>query len=314
VLAYLEQLRETLLYLGISDCKMQEGSLRADVNLSVRRPGGELGVRTEMKNLNSFKAIGRAIEYEAARQTKILEQGGQVAQETRRWDDDKGESYAMRSKENAQDYRYFPEPDLLPISIGGDWLAQVRASLPELAHSKRERYAGEYGLSASEAAVLTVHTNISSLVEKVAEQSGAPLESAHLVTGEIMRLLNQSNTPPEDLTVDAHKLAILVSLVSDGKINRSAYKETVEAVFAGDVDPKAYIAEHGLMMQSDDGAVAEAVRAALEDNPGAVADYRAGKDRAFGFLMGQAMRRLGGSANPDMVRAALRGALDESHN
>ena len=310
VTAYLEKLRETLLFLGVSDCKMQEGSLRADVNLSVRREGGELGVRTEMKNLNSFKAIGRAIEYEARRQIETLERGGHIVQETRRWDDDKGVSYGMRSKENAQDYRYFPEPDLLPLRIDDVWLHRIRESLPELAHQKRERYARVFGLSEAEAAVLTGHKNISDLFEAVSVTSGEALEAAHLITGEIMRLMNQTGTLPEDLCLDARKLSVLIALVLNGRINRGAYKETVEAVFTRGVEPEDYIAEKGLLMITDDGTVAEAVDMVLSALPGALADYRAGKDRAFGFLMGQVMKRLGGAGSPDIVRKALKDALE----
>ena len=309
VIAYLEKLRETLLYLGVCDCKMQEGSMRADVNLSVRPVGGELGVRTEMKNLNSFKAIRRAVEFETERQISLLASGGQVSQETRRWDDDAGESYGMRSKENAQDYRYFPEPDLLPLSIGDDWLQRVRESLPELAHKKRERYMRDYALSEFEASVITGHTKISDLFEAVSQQSGQPLEAAHLITGEIMRLMSATGTLPEDLTLDAGKLATLISLVNGGKINRNAFKETVEAVFINDADPEAYIAEKGLAMVSDDKTVISAVDAVLAENPDAVADFGAGKEKAFGFLMGQVMRRLGRAGNPDMVRGILKDRL-----
>lgn len=285
--------------------------MRADVNLSVRPAGGALGVRTEMKNLNSFKAIARAIAFEAARQIKLLEGGGRVVQETRRWDDNSGISYGMRSKENAQDYRYFPEPDLLPLEIDEAWLSAVRESLPELAHQKRERYARDFGLSAHEASVLTGHKNISDLFEAVAAQSGQPLEAAHLITGEIMRLMNQTGTLAEDLALDAGKLAYLIALVTGGRINRTAYKETVSAVFADDAAPEAYITEHGLLISGDGGAVKEAVAAAIAQNPGAVSDYRAGKAKAFGFLMGQAMRALRGTGNPEAVKTALEAALKE---
>ena len=312
VLAYLEQLREILLYLGICDCKMQEGSLRADINLSVRRYGGEMGVRTETKNLNSFKAISRAIEYETARQTEILENGGQVIQETRRWDDEEGESYGMRSKENAQDYRYFPEPDLLPICIDGEWLERVKESLPELARQKRERYARDYGLSEAETSILTGHKNISDLFENISRLSGEPLESAHLVTGEIMRLMNNTNTLPEDLSLDANKLSALITLVLGGKINRHVYKEIAEAVFSdNNIDPVAYIVEKGLMMLGDDKAVSEAVTEVLTGNADAVVNYRSGKGKAFGFLMGQVMKKLGKTGNPEMARKMLTEALEK---
>lgn len=310
VLSYLEKLREILLYLGISDCKMQEGSLRADVNLSVRQPGGELGVRTEMKNLNSFKAIGRAIEYESARQIDILDDGGKIAQETRRWDDVKGESFSLRAKEDAHDYRYFPEPDLLPISISDEWIEQVRQNLPELAHQKRKRYISEYGLSEFEAGVITNHKNISDLYEDISAHSNIPLESARLVTGEVMRLMKQTNTLPEDLSLDGCKLATLVTLVSEGKINRNAYKQTIEEVFINDVEPETYISQNGLLMQSDSGALAETISSVIAKHASAVSDYRNGKDKAFGFLMGQVMKTLGGTANPSLVKEALKQELE----
>jgi len=309
VIAYLEKLRETLLYLDICDCKMQEGSIRADINLSVRPAGGELGVRTETKNMNSFKAIARAIEYETARQIEILEDGGQIVQETRRWDDEKFESYAMRSKENAQDYRYFPEPDLLPMEIDDKWLASVKKNLPELAHQKRERYCRDFKIPESEAEVLTVHKNICDLFETIAQKSGQPVEAAHLLTGEIMRLMNNANILPEDLVIDASKLSSLITLVTGGKINRNAYKETVEAVFTNNVDPEKYIAEKGLMMINDDNAVITAVKAVIAENQDSVADYRAGKEKVFGFLMGQVMKKLGGKGNPDMAKKTLEDAL-----
>ena len=315
VIAYLEKLRETLLYLGVSDCKMQEGSFRADINLSVRLAGeNELGVRTEMKNINSFKAIVRAIEYETARHIETLEDGGILVQETRRWDDEKGQSYSMRTKENAQDYRYFPDPDLLPVVIDDAWLTKVRDNLPELAWQKRERYAKDYGISESEAAVLTTHKKISDLFETLAElaSSGksvspakAAVEAAHLLTGEIMRLMNNTNTLPEDLSIDPAKLLVLIELVLGGKINRSAYKETVEAVFTSNVDPETYIAEKGLAIIDDDNAVVEAVKSVLADNQDSVADFKAGKEKVFGFLMGQVMKKLGGKGNPDTVKKIL---------
>jgi len=311
VIAYLEKLRETLLYLGICDCKMQEGSIRADVNLSVRKAGGELGVRTEMKNLNSFKAIARAIACESARQIGILEGGGKIEQETRRWDDDKGISYAMRSKEDAHDYRYFPEPDLLPIKVDEAWLSGVEKSMPELAPQKRERYVNVLKISEYEASVLTVHKNISELFELISGKSGEALESAHLITGEIMRLMNQTNTLPEELSLDGQKLSTLITLVLGGKINRNSYKEVVEAVFTNNVDPEAYIAEKGLMMVTDDKVVIDAVNSILSGNPDAVADYKAGKVKAYGFLMGQVMRKLSGSGNPDMVKEILKKSLEK---
>ena len=304
-LAFLEKLRETLLYLGVSDGKMQEGSLRADVNLSLRRPGGELGVRTEMKNLNSFKAVSRAIHWETARQTDILESGGRIEQETRRWDDDRGESYGMRSKENAPDYRYFPEPDLLPVVIDDAWLARIQAGIPELAHEKRARYQAEYGLTEKEAGILTRHLNMARLFETLAQKTGEPLEAAHMLTGDIMRLMNAASVPPEEIKTDAGKLAALISLLTDKKINRTAYKETLEAVFLRGADPETYIRENNLMIIGDADTVAGAVSAVIAENPDAAADYQNGKEKAFGFLVGKTMKRLGGAANPGTVREML---------
>jgi len=333
VIAYLEKLRETLLYLDICDCKMQEGSIRADINLSVRKPGSELGVRTETKNMNSFKAIVRAIEYERERQIEVLEDGGQLFQETRRWDDDKGISYGMRAKANAQDYRYFPDPDLLPFYIDENWLAKVRESLPELAYQKRERYVRDFGISESSAVVLTVHKNISNLFETITHQSGeygaadaasttegvkaaitanassTAIEAANLITGEIMRLMNNANILPEDISVDSNKLSLLIKFVTSGKISRSAYKETVEAVFTNNADPEKYIAEKGLMMISDDKAITEAIESVLAANQDSAAEYRAGKEKVFGFLMGQVMKKLGKGGNPELAKKALEDSL-----
>ena len=310
---FLDKLRETLLYLGVCDCKMQEGSLRVDVNLSIRPAGCDspLGTRTETKNLNSLKAIGRAIEFEQRRQIELLESGGEVVQETRRWVDDIAKSFALRSKENSPDYRYFPEPDLLPIDIDEQCMAHIKKTLPELAHQKRERFTRDYALSEKEAAALTNHKKISDLFEAVSELSKEPREAAHLFTGEIMRLMKNTNTLPEVLDLDTGKLARLVSYVSKGKINRSAYKETVEAVFLHDADPELYITEHGLLMFGDAAAVTEAAKAVLSEYPEAAADYRAGKEKAFGFLMGKTMTTLGGNGNPDIVRRILKKTLDK---
>ncbi|MCL1912919.1 MAG: Asp-tRNA(Asn)/Glu-tRNA(Gln) amidotransferase subunit GatB [Eubacteriaceae bacterium] len=309
--AFLEKLREILLFLEVSDCRMEQGSMRADVNVSVRKEGEPLGVRAEMKNLNSFKAITRAIEYESARHIQVLENGGALVQETRRWDDDKGASFSMRSKENAQDYRYFPDPDLLPVNISEEWLESVRSSLPELASHKRERYIETFGLSEYESSILTSHRNIAALFEAIASNSSQPVESAHLVSGEIMRLMNNTATPPDDLAVDAEKMSTLVGLVANGRINRKTFKDAIELVFTDDsIDPEKYIEDNKLLMDSSDDAVNTIVDAVLSENPDAVKDYNDGKSKAFGFLMGQVMRQLAGKGNPDLVRKALTNALD----
>ena len=338
VIAYLEKLRETLLFLNICDCKMQEGSMRADVNLSVRRPGGVLGVRTETKNMNSFKAIRRAVEYEAERQIGMLEDSEKIIQETRRWDDENGTSSGMRSKENAQDYRYFPDPDLLPVNIDDEWIARARENLPELAFQKRERYARDYGISSEEARVLTSHKNISVLFETLARKSeavlsanadvsansgaavNAALEAAHLISGEIMRLMNNAGMLCEDLItrdaagdrgcpINADKLAVLIGFVARGKINRASFKEAVEAVFTSGADPEKYIAEKGMMMVSDDNAVIKAVEKVLAGNRDAALEYRAGKEKIFSFLMGMVMKELGRGGNPELAKKILQDSL-----
>ena len=305
VIAYLEKLRETLLFLGICDCKMQEGSLRADINLSVRNSSDPLGTRTEMKNLNSFKAIARAIGNERERQIELLENGEKIVQETRRWDDDLGVSLPMRSKENAQDYRYFPEPDLLPISIDNNRLEKIAQTLPELAHQKRRRYQSSFGLSPKDALIITGHKNICDLFESLAHESGQIIESANLIIGDIMRLLKTTNTLPDNLKTDPKKLAYLVKLVHEKKINRTAYKEAVEAVFINDCEPQKYIEENNLLMVEDSGALQALTAEVIAANPKIVEDYKSGKEKALGALIGQCMKRLQGRGNPDAIKESL---------
>ncbi len=311
VIAYLEKLRETLIYLGVSDCKMQEGSMRADVNLSVRQTGsGELGTRTEMKNINSFKAIGRAIAYEAKRQIEQLEEGKRVIQETRRWDENKDATYAMRSKENAQDYRYFPEPDLLPIEISEEWIERAKREMPEPAWAKRERYVNEMGLSEYDAKVLTTERALALLFEDTAAICGEPKEVCNLITGELMRLITESHTSADKISVDPEKMADIIKLTKDGKINRNAEKEVFEALFKDNADPNEYIREKGLMMLDDDSLVADTIDEVIKNNPKSAEDYKSGKQKAFGFLVGQTMRALKGKANPQTVNRILKEKLD----
>lgn len=312
VIAYLEKLRDTLIYLGVSDCKMQEGSMRADVNLSVRPVGSsELGTRTEMKNINSFKAISRAIVYEAKRQIEQIEMGKRIIQETRRWDENKDATYAMRSKENAQDYRYFPEPDLLPIEISEEWIERARTEMPELADAKRERYVKELGLSEYDAKVLTAEHDLAILFEKAAEICGEPKEVCNLITGELMRLIAEAQTSSDKISVKPEKMAEIITLTVSGKINRNAEKEVFEAVFKKDVDPKAYIEEKGLMMLDDDSLVADTIDVVIKNNPKSIEDYKGGKQKAFGFLVGQTMRALKGKANPQSVNKILKEKLEK---
>lgn len=313
VVAYLEKLREILLFLGVSDCKMQEGSMRADINLSVRPLGRqELGTRTEMKNMNSFKAIHRAVRFEAKRQIELLEEGGSIQQETRRWDDNKDSSFAMRSKENAQDYRYFPEPDLLPIAIGDDWIEAVKKEMPELPGAKRARYKRDFQLPDYDALTLTSSREIAALFEQTTAICGKPKEVSNIIMTEVMRLLTDTATLPEDLSLDPAKLAKLVTMIAGGEINRTVGKEVLEKIFREDVDPAAYVKAQGLAMVNDSALVEQAVQKALQANPHSVADYRGGKEKAFGFLVGQVMRELKGKADPQAVNRVLREKLGEA--
>ncbi len=306
VLAYLEKLKSTLEYLNVSDCKMQEGSMRADVNLSVRKVGAaELGTRTETKNMNSFKAIARAIEYEIFRQIEVLEDGGQVQQETRRWDDEKGIGYAMRSKENAHDYRYFPEPDLAPINISDEWLAEIQQTIPELPDQKKERYVREYKLSVYDAAQLTRYRRLAEIFENTVQLGGGPKEAANLLIGDCLRLLNADGREAADLTLSPESLAALLKLVAAGTINKTTAKNVFERIYADNIDPVAYVKENGLEMVSDDGALDAMIDEVISANPKSVADYQGGKKAALGFLVGQIMKATKGKADAGKVNAKL---------
>ena len=310
VIAYLETLKETLQYLGVSDCKMQEGSLRCDVNLSVRPLGSDqLGTRTEMKNLSSFKAIARAIDYEAKRQIELIEEGKRVVQETRRWDENKDASYAMRSKEDAQDYRYFPEPDLPPIELSEEYLEELLAGLPELAQAKRARYQADYGLPEYDCRMITSDRALAAFFEDLVALGAPPKQGANWIMGEVLGALSQRAMEPRDMRLTAPTLARIIALVSEGRLNRNTAVKVFEAVFDTDGDVDAYVKEHGLEQVNDDGLVREVCTRVLAANPQSVADYRGGKDKAFGFLVGQVMRELKGKANPQSVNAALRELL-----
>ena len=306
VIAYLEKLRLIIQYLGASDCKLQEGSMRADVNLSVREVGAEkFGTRTEMKNLNSFKAIARAIEGEKARQIELIEEGKAVIQETRRWDDNKEYSYAMRSKEDAQDYRYFPEPDLVPVVISEEWLEEVRSRQPELRDEKMARYRREYDIPEYDIEILTGSKHMADLFEETIAICSKPKEVSNWLMVETMRLLKEKNQEPEDISFSPKHLAALIGLIEDGKINRTTAKEVFEVIFAEDVDPVAYVEEKGLGMVSDDGALREVVENVIRDNPQSVEDYHAGKKKAIGFLVGQTMKAMHGKADPAKINKLL---------
>lgn len=310
VIAYLEKLRMIIQYLGASDCKLQEGSMRADVNLSVREAGTErFGTRTEMKNLNSFKAIARAIEGERERQIELLEAGKAVVQETRRWDDNKESSYAMRSKEDAQDYRYFPEPDLVPVVISDEWIEQIRAGQPELRTEKLERYKKEFDIPQYDAEIITSSKHMADIFEAATAICGKPKKVSNWLMVETLRLLKEHNMEPEEIAFSPENLAKLVKLTEAGTINSSVAKEVFEKIFSENADPEVYVEEHGLKTVSDEGALEEVLRQVIAENPKAVDDYQGGKEKALGALVGQTMKAMKGKADPGLVNRKLREML-----
>mgnify|MGYP005809163561 CR=1 FL=1 len=307
VVAYLEKLRKMIQYLGASDCKLQEGSMRADVNLSIREAGQtEFGTRTEMKNLNSFKAIRRAIENEQERQAELLEAGKPVIQETRRWDDNKEASRAMRSKEDAKDYRYFPDPDLPPVLIADEWIQKVKDRMPEFQEEKAARYVRDYQLSPYDAGLLTESRTIARIFEETAALSGKPKKAANWLTGETLRLLREKNMEPEALDFSPAHLAALIDLADSGTVNNQVAKKVFEKIFEDDVEPEAYVEAHGLKSVSDTGALEDAARKVLEANADAAEQYRQGKEKILGFLIGQLMRETKGQADPALAGEILK--------
>ena len=312
VIAYLEKLRQIIQYLGASDCKLQEGSMRADVNLSVCEVGAEkFGTRTEMKNLNSFKAIAHAIEGERERQIELIEAGRKVIQETRRWDDNKESSFTMRSKEDAQDYRYFPDPDLTPVVISDEWIAEVKARQPELRSEKLERYKKEFDIPDYDAQIITNSKHMADLFEAATAICKKPKKVSNWLMGETLRLLKENNMDPEDLSFAPENLAKLVDLADAGTVNSSVAKEVFEQIFKENVDPEVYIEEHGLKTVNDEGALKATIEQIVSENPQSVADYKGGKKKAIGFLVGQTMKAMKGQADPASVNKILKEILDQ---
>lgn len=310
VIAYLDKLRLIIQYLGASDCKLNEGSMRADVNLSVREVGAEeYGTRTEMKNLNSFKAIARAIENERERQIDLLEEGKEVVQETRRWDDTKGYSYAMRSKEDAQDYRYFPDPDLVPIIISDEWLEEIRAKQPELRAEKQQRYKEEYDIPEYDIDIITSSKKLADIFEETIALGAAPKKVSNWLMVETMRLLKEHEMEPDEISFSASNLAKLIQLIEAKVINGSVAKEVFEQVFAENVDPEQYVEEHGLKTVNDEGALRKTIEEIIAANPKSVEDYHNGKEKAIGFLVGQTMKAMKGKADPGTVNQILKELL-----
>jgi aspartyl-tRNA(Asn)/glutamyl-tRNA(Gln) amidotransferase subunit B len=310
VLEYLEKLKAILQYADVSDCKMQEGSLRADVNLSVRLVGSEkLGVRTEMKNLNSFKSIARAIESEAQRHIYALEDGEKLVQETRRWDDDKGQSYSMRGKEDAVDYRYFPDPNLPPIVITDEMIEEAAKSMPEMPEEKKKRYIEELGLPEYDTGIITNSIHLVRLFEETTEICKDPKEASNWIMGELLMLLKDSKTLPEDMSFNPEYLGKIINMLKSGKINRGTAKKVFAQVFENNIEPEAYVKDNNLELMTDNSAIKEAVEKVIAENEKSVTEYKSGKQQAFQFLMGQSMKALKGQAPAQEVSELLKEIL-----
>ena len=310
VIAYLEKLRMIIQYLGASDCKLNEGSMRADVNLSVREVGAaEFGTRTETKNLNSFKAIARAIENERERQIDLLESGQEVVQETRRWDDTKEYSYAMRSKEDAQDYRYFPDPDLVTINISDEWLERLKSEQPEFRDEKKERYIEEYGLPEYDANLLTLYKPLTVLLEAAVANGSKPKEASNWLMVETMRLVKEKGIEPDEVKFSADNFSKFLKLIDDNVINKTVAKEVFEAMFNDDIDPEKYVDEHELKMDNNTDELKGVLEEIIANNPKSVEDFHNGKEKAIGALVGQAMKATKGKADPKMINQMLRELL-----
>ena len=306
--AYIAKLRSILRYLGTCDGNMEEGSLRCDVNLSMRRPGAPLGTRTETKNVNSIRFVKLAIEYEARRQVQVLEDGGKVVQETRLFDADKGVTRAMRSKEEAHDYRYFPDPDLLPLVLDPDWVEEIRRGLPELPDARKARLVDDFALSPYDAGVLVAERETADFYEAVAKGRDAKL-AANWLTGEVFGALNRSGMALAEAPVDAKKLGGLIDLIADGTISGRIAKEVFEAMWESGKPAAAIVADQGLEQISDTGAIEAIVAQVIADSPGQAEQFRSGNEKILGWFVGQVMKASQGKANPGLVNRILRDKL-----
>lgn len=304
--AYLRKIKSILEYIEVSDCKMQEGSLRADVNVSVRKKGEtKLGTRTEMKNMNSFRSIVRGIEYEIDRQIEVIERGGKIEQETLRWDDVSGRTFSMRDKEDAQDYRYFPEPDLALIQLSDEYIESIKNTLPEMPQTRKKRYIEEYHLSEREANLLTSSKYLSNLFEEATRKTNSAKAVCNWILGDISRILNEKELEPNEIPFTSENLAELIKLIEAGTISTKIAKDVLEEMFETSEKPSKIIEEKGWIQISDEGAIKEVVLKILSQNPQSVQDYKGGKDRAIGFLVGQAMKQTKGKANPQMLNSMI---------
>jgi aspartyl-tRNA(Asn)/glutamyl-tRNA(Gln) amidotransferase subunit B len=308
VAAYIRKLRAIMRYLGTCDGNMEEGSLRCDVNLSMRRPGDPLGTRCEIKNVNSIRHVMMAMDYESARQVEILEAGGTIKQETRLWDTKQGETRSMRSKEEAHDYRYFPDPDLLPLELEEAMIDRIRVSLPELPDPKKQRLMSQYGLPSYDAGVLVQEAARADFYEKAAKGRDGKLVSNWLIT-ELLGMLNKEGKDIEESPVSADALGALVGLITDNTISGRIAKDVFAEMLVSGNDPATIVEEKGLRQVTDTGAIEAVIDAVIAANPDKLAEYRSGKDKLFGFFVGQVMKESGGKANPAMVNEMLKAKL-----
>jgi aspartyl-tRNA(Asn)/glutamyl-tRNA(Gln) amidotransferase subunit B len=309
--AYMEKLRSILLFAGVSDCKMQEGSLRCDANVSVRPIGqAEFGTRTETKNLNSFRALEKAIEYEVKRQIECLEDGEKIVQETRTWDEEKQVTRSMRSKEEAHDYRYFPEPDLPPLRISREWMEDVKARMPELPEQAQKRLVDAFGLPEYDAAILTLSPESLYFLDQCLSQYPDAKTISNWMMGELSRLLNQNNLEINECKIKPADLVKMLKLIDDGTISGKIGKAVFEEMFASGKSPDVIIKEKGLVQISDEGALLPIIEEIIKANPKVVEDYKNGKEKAFGFFIGQIMKSTRGQANPAQVNKLLKEKLD----
>ncbi|MBM7854276.1 aspartyl-tRNA(Asn)/glutamyl-tRNA(Gln) amidotransferase subunit B [Desulfohalotomaculum tongense] len=304
--AYLEKLKAIIQYTGVSDCKMQEGSLRCDANISVRPVGStEFGTKTEIKNMNSFKALQKALEYEMQRQIEVLEDGGRIIQETRTWDEAKGVTVSMRSKEEAHDYRYFPDPDLVPVVMDPEWVEEIRESLPELPDARKRRYVEQYGLPEYDAMVLTLTKEMADYFEEVLEGYPQPKTVSNWMMGDFSRLLNANQVEITSCKVSPAQLAELLKLIDKGTISGKIAKSVLEDMVETGKAPAEIVEEKGLVQISDEGELSRIIDEVIANNPKSVEDYRSGKKKAMGFLVGQTMKATKGKANPALVNKLL---------
>lgn len=310
--AYLTKLRQVIQFTGISDVKMEEGSMRADVNVSIAPIGSDkLGVRTEMKNLNSFEHVRKGIQYEVKRQERLLMSGGEVEQETRRFDEPSGETILMRSKEEANDYRYFPEPDLPPIHISDDWIEEVRASIPEMPDKRRERYTQDWGIPAYDAGVLTQTKEMSDFYDATVTAGADPKLAANWLMGEVNAYLNSKQVELSDTALTPEHLATMIKLIEDETISSKIAKKVFKEIITNDTEPKAWVESKGMVQLSDPAKLQPIIDEVLDNNEQSIEDFKNGKDRAIGFLVGQIMKKTRGMANPKMVNKLLMASLKE---